>query len=113
MSGLINQLTIQYHLDDPPDQARTAWKQSPPRWMAGFQLLDEREKVELTTAWFDFVFFKERVAKFLKGLGLLDQVPDPGTRRVQAVIKARLHIQKGRFGGQVAGQLVLRLKYRR
>jgi len=61
MSGLINQITIQYHLDQPPDEARTAWKQSPPQWMAKFQLLDESYnglsyRADVTPLWQRIVF---------------------------------------------------------
>ena len=61
MSGLVNQITIQYHLDTPPDQARTAWKQNPPEWMAGFQLLDESYnglsyRADVTPLWQRIVF---------------------------------------------------------
>ncbi len=61
MSGLVNQLTIQYHLDDPPDQARAAWKQSPPKWMARFELLDESYnglsyRADVTPLWQRIVF---------------------------------------------------------
>ena len=43
MSGLINQITIQYGLDQPPDEARAAWKKRPPEWMtkARYELIDE------------------------------------------------------------------------
>jgi hypothetical protein len=61
MTGLINQITIQYHLDDPPDQARTSWKQSPPDWMARYDLIDESYnglsyRADVTPLWQRVVF---------------------------------------------------------
>ena len=63
MSGLVNQITIQYHLDQPPDEARTAWKQSPPEWMAKgrYELVDESYnglsyRADVTPIWQRVVF---------------------------------------------------------
>jgi hypothetical protein len=61
MSGLVNQITIQYHLDSPPDQARSDWKRSPPKWMARYELLDESYnglsyRADVTPLWQRIVF---------------------------------------------------------
>jgi hypothetical protein len=61
MAGLINQITIQYHLDAPPDKARTDWKQTPPKWMERFELLDESYnglsyRADVTPLWQRIVF---------------------------------------------------------
>ena len=61
MSGLVNQITIQYRLDAGPDKARTDWKQSPPKWMERFELLDESYnglsyRADVTPLWQRIVF---------------------------------------------------------
>jgi hypothetical protein len=61
VSGLINQITIQYRLDVPPDRAREDWKQRPPKWMARFELLDESYnglsyRADVTPLWQRIVF---------------------------------------------------------
>jgi hypothetical protein len=63
MTGLINQITIQYHLDEPPDEARISWKESPPEWVtrAGYELVDESYnglsyRADVTPLWQRVVF---------------------------------------------------------
>lgn len=61
MSGLVNQITIQYHLDQPPEQARVSWKDSPPKWLARYELVDESYnglsyRADVTPLWQRVVF---------------------------------------------------------
>jgi hypothetical protein len=63
MSGLVNQITIQYHLDQSPDQARNSWKERPPEWMAKarYELMDESYnglsyRADITPLWQRVVF---------------------------------------------------------
>jgi hypothetical protein len=63
MAGLVNRITIQYHLDQPPDEARSSWKESPPEWMAKarYELVDESYnglsyRADVTPLWQRVVF---------------------------------------------------------
>lgn len=63
MSGLINQIAIQYQLEQPPDEARSSWKETPPEWIAKgrYELVDESYnglsyRADVTPLWQRVVF---------------------------------------------------------
>jgi hypothetical protein len=63
VSHLLHQIAIQYHLDQPPDEALRAWKKRPPEWLArgGYQLADESYnglsyRADVTPIWQRVVF---------------------------------------------------------
>ena len=62
----------------------------------------KRLEVILTLVGFHVVLPNKRIPDFFESPGLLDQLPDPGTHRIQTVMYPASHIQDGGFPGQVA-----------
>ncbi len=61
MSALVNQITIQYGLDQSASEAQASWTQNPPEWMANYELIDESYnglsyRADVTPIWQRIVF---------------------------------------------------------
>src|SRR5579862_5809250 len=72
------------------------------------ELLKQLQQVALAPLRFYVVLTHNRIAYCAHGRWCLDQAPDAGTDRIQAIVNPVLQAQDGRFTRQIAGNLVFR-----